>query len=413
MRTTLKITTLAIATSLFAACSPETASMTAMQPLVQPTPPSFENFTETKAGWVTEDGGQSQLDFNPQVDILFVTDNSDSMRSAQANLVRNIDKFSDGIVKNKMIDYHIGVISTWDSSERFLTTKKDQYGIGELRFIKDSKNQPFNKRFITRAEKNLMASTLDIGVAAYAEGGPENEEFFSPLMAALEKSGNGAPNDGFFRPEAQLVVIFLTDADDSNSSISVEEVDRRLLDFKGGRRDKLSVYGVLVKASDDDQYKDWALRIHPKYHDECYDMTKKTPVRNNNSKCKAGFGPERIEQLIAMANQGAGKYIMSIISRNFGNDLATIGSDIKVRTMAKEIVLTKGVPVFENGAIQVRVRYGTPEELAAGKGQVIPNGKGGWLYDPQNNSVRLSGDVNYQYKEGARFAVDLKPALLN
>lgn len=421
MRTSLKITTLAIATSLFAACSPETASMTTMQPLVQPTPPSFETIAERKAGWVTEDGGQSQLDFNPQVDILFVTDNSDSMKTAQANLVRNIDKFTDGIVKNKMIDYHIGVISTWDSSERFVTTKKDQYGIGELRFIKDSKNQPFNKRFVTRTEKNLMASTLDIGVAAYAEGGPENEEFFSPLMAALDKSGNGQANDGFFRPEAQLVVIFMTDADDSNSSITTEEMDRKLLDFKGGRRDKLSVYGVLVKAGDDDQYKDWALRVHPKYHPECYDMTKKTPVRNNNSKCKAGFGPERIEQLIVTANQDSNltaaqiksKYIMSIISRNFGNDLATIGSDIKVRTMAKEIVLTKGVPVVENGVIQLRVRYGTPEELAVGKGQVIPNGKGGWFYDPANNSVRLSGDVNYQYKEGARFAVDLKAALLN
>lgn len=421
MRTSFKITTLVFATSLFAACSPETASMHAQQPVVQATPPVYENIAEQKAGWITEDGGQSQLDFNPQVDILFVTDNSDSMKSAQSNLVRNIDKFSDGIVKNKMIDYHVGVVSTWDSSERFATTKKDKYGIGELRFIKDSKGQPYNKRFVTRTEKDLMASTLDIGVAAFADGGPENEEFFSPLIAAMDKSGNGQTNDGFFRPDAQLVVIFLTDADDSNSNISVEEMDRKLLNFKGGRRDKLSVYGVLTKASDDDQYKDWALRVHPKYHPECFDMTKKTPTRNNNSKCKAGFGPERLEQLIVNANQGSDltakeikeKYIMSIISRNFGNDLANIGADIKVRTLAKEIFLTRGVPVVENGVIQVRVRYGTPDELAAGKGQIIPQGKGGWLYNPEQNSIRLSGDVNYQYKDGARFAVDLKAAILN
>lgn len=421
MRTSFKITALGFATSLFAACSPQTASMTAQQVIPQATPPSYERIAEQKAAWITEDGGQSQLDFNPQVDILFVTDNSDSMKSAQANLVRNIDKFADGIVKNRMIDYHIGVVSTWDSSERFITTKKDQYGIGELRFIKDSKNQSFNKRFVTRNENALTASTLDIGVAAYADGGPENEEFFSPLIAAMDKSGNGQANDGFFRPDAQLVVIFMTDADDSNSNISVEEMDRKLLAFKGDRRDKLSVYGVLVKASDDDQYKDWALRIHPKYHSECFDTTKKTPVRNNNPKCKDGFGPERIEQLIVNANQGSNltakeikdKYIMSIISRNFGTDLTNIGADIKVRTMAKEISLTRGVPVVENGIIQVRVRYGTPDELAAGKGQLIPQGKGGWLYDPDHNSIRLSGDVNYQYKEGARFAVDLKAAILN
>lgn len=420
MRTSFKITALLMATSLFAACSPQTASMSAQQAIPQATPPTFETIREQKAGWITEDGGQSQLDFNPQVDILFVTDNSDSMKSAQANLVRNIDKFADGIAKNRMIDYHIGVVSTWDSSERFATTKKDQYGIGELRFIKDSK-QSYNKRFVTRDEKSLLASTLDIGVAAFADGGPENEEFFSPLLAALDKSGNGQSNDGFFRPEAQLVVIFMTDADDSNSNLSVEEIDRKLVDFKGGRRDKLSVYGVLVKAGDDDQYKDWALRIHPKYHPECFDTTKKTPVRNSNPKCKVGFGPERIEQLIVNANQGSDltaqqikdKYIMSIISRNFGTDLTNIGADIKVRTMAKEIFLTRGVPVVEGGVIQIRVRYGTPDELAAGKGQIIPQGDKGWRYSPDQNSIRLSGDVNYQYKEGARFAVDLKAALLN
>lgn len=425
MRTSFKIGSLILATSLFAACSPQTASMSAQQPTPQATPPTYAPVAEQKAGWITEDGGNSQLDFNPQVDILFVTDNSDSMKTAQANLVRNMDKFSDGIVRNKMIDYHIGVVATWDSSERFITTKKDQYGIGELRFIKDSKNQSFNKRFVTRTEKDLMASTLDIGVAPYAEGGPENEEFFSPLIAALDKSGNGQVNDGFFRPDAQLVVIFLTDADDGSASITPDEVDRRLLDFKGGRKDKYSVYGVLVNAKDSDQYKDYGLRILPKYHSECFDMSKKTPVRITNKSepgCQTGFGPKRLEQLITSANKSAdltnddqikNKYIMSIISRNFGTDLTNIGADIKVRTMAKEIFLTRGVPVVENGVIQLRVRYGTPDELAAGKGQIIPQGKGGWLYSPDQNSVRLSGDVNYQYKDGARFAVDLKAAILN
>jgi len=421
VRTSTKFAALAFATSIFAACSPPTASMSAQPVIAQPTPPTFETLVEQKAGWITEDGGQSQLDFNPQVDILFVTDNSESMKSAQANLVRNIDKFADGINRNKMIDYHIGVVSTWDSTPDFAKNKKDQYDIGDLRFIKDSKNQSYNKRYVTRDEKNLLASTLDIGVAPLAQGGPQHEEFFSPLIAAMDKAGNGKSNDGFFRPEAQLVVIFMTDADDSNSNISVEEMDRKLVDFKGGRRDKLSVYGVLVKAGDADQYKDWALRVHPEYHPECFDKKKNTSVRNNNSKCKVGFGPERIEQLIVNANQGSNltateikdKYIMSIISRNFGTDLTNIGADIKVRTLAKEITLTRGMPVVENGVIQVRVRYGTPDELAAGQGQVIPQGKNGWLYSPAKNSIRLSGEVNYQYKEGARFAVDLKPALLN
>jgi hypothetical protein len=419
VKTPIIYATLLMTTTLLAACSPQTASMVATKPYAQPTPPSFAPVAEQKSGWITEDGGQSQLDFNPQVDILFLTDNSDSMKSAQANLVHNIYKFADGIIRNKMVDYHIGVVSTWDSSDRFLTTKKDKYGLGELRFVKNSKNQSFNKRFVTRTEKDWMASTLDIGVASFTDGGPENEEFFSPLVAAMEKSGNGGVNDGFFRPEAQLVVIFLTDADDSSNTLTTDEMDRKLLDFKGGRRDKISVYGVLVNANDDDQYKDWGLRIHPKYHQECFNMTKKTPTKNGN--CKKGFGPDRIEQLILTANQGPGlsaleirqKYIMSIISKNFGTDLAAIGSDIKVRTMAKEIFLSQVPVVNELQQVQVRVRYGSPEELAVGRGQLIPqNAKSGWLYNPASNSVRLSGDINYRYKEGARFAVDLMPVIL-
>jgi len=414
VRTPIKLISLLVLTSLFAACSPQTASMVTNPQYTQAPEPTFADVQEIKAQWITEDGGERDFEFNPQVDILFVTDNSDSMRAAQANLVKNIDKFSDGIVKNDKIDFHIGVISTWDSSERFSTTKKDQFGIGELRFIKNSKNDPFNQRFVTRKEQNLLASTLDIGVAALADGGPENEEFFAPLMAALDKTGNGQANDGFFRPEAQLVVIFLTDADDSNKDITAKSVVEKLVSFKGGRKDRISVYGALVSKGDKDIYKDWALRVHPKYNPHCFDMTKKVPVENGT--CKGGIGPERLESLILDINSKVGvsvreKFIMSIISKNFGSDLARIGSDIKVKVLTKEIHLVN-VPVVENYKLQLRVRYGIPAELAAGRGLVIPEGENGWQYSGERNSVLVSGNAKYTLKEGAHFAVDLKAVII-
>lgn len=445
MKTALQLTALGFTFVMLAGCSPESATLSTLRPVTQPappkfaspeplpqaqrpefakpapleqsTPPVFESVQEQKSAWITEDGGQSQLDFNPQVDILFVIDNSDSMKSAQSNLVSNIGRFTEKIVQNKMIDFHIGVISTWDSSERFATTKKDPFGIGELRFVKSATGQSSDARFITRQNQNLMASTLAIGVASYADGGPENEEFFSPLVAALEKSGRGAPNEGFFRPEAQLVVVIMTDADDSNSALSHEQVVSKLVEFKGGRKEKVSVYGVLVKAADPDQYKDWALRVHPKYNPQCFDITAKGAKANGT--CAKGLGPDRLEQFIVAANMDSGtpaevraKYIISIISKNFGSDLAKIGNDVKKKTMMKEIFLSQ-VPVVEDGKVQIRVRYGTAAEVAAGRGQILPQGaNGGWLFSPENNSVRLSGDIAYQYKEGARFAVDLKPVIL-
>lgn len=395
---------------LFSACSPESSSLRTERPLVDQTVevPQYDKISAQSFSWITEDGGQSQLEFNPQVDILFVTDNSESMKSAQENLVTNIDRFTAGLMKNRMIDYHIGTISVWDSSDRYAATKKDLYQKGDLRFIKNSQKQNYNKRFVTKAEKQFLASSLAIGVTPYDQGGPEFEEMFSPLAAALEKTGRGATNEDFFRENAQLVVVFLTDADDSSKGLLPEEMAQKLIEFKKGKAEKVAVYGVLVRPQDPDTYKDWDLRVHPKYHPECFEVVQKT--QKNNGKC-TGFGPARLEQLIVAANQNAGtpeqiraKHIISIVSPKFGDDLAKIGADITVKTLAKEIFLSQRPRMDKNGKLMIRVRYGN--QVIAQKAQ------GGWLYNPENNSIQLSGDIDYEYSEKARFAVDLVPLTL-
>ncbi len=414
---------------LLSACAEESATIIAQKAIpeekteapvypdvvqpAEPTPPVYPEVPKQELQWITEDGGQSQLDFNPRVDILFVTDNSDSMKSAQANLIKNLNRFTNGIINNPMIDYHIGVVSTWDSSERFAKNKKDSYQIGELRFAKTIAGTETTQRFVTKKDSaGVLASTLKIGVAPYAEGGPEVEEFFSPLASALEKSGHGAANEGFFREDAQLVVIFMTDADDASARITPEQMAQTLIDFKGGRQEKVSVYGVLVNAKDPDNVKDWDLRVHPKYHPECFVGQK------NNGKC-TGFGPERLEQMIVAANSGSGnpkqireQYIMSIVSPTFGTELGRMGDSITVKTLEKQIFLSQ-IPFVQDGKLMLRVRYGTADVLAQGKGQLIPaKADGGWTYNPSSNSVKLSGNIKYQYKEGARFAVDLIPVPL-
>lgn len=404
---------------LAAACSPESSTLMAQAPTPEPEKveiPQYDKVDRQKFNWITEDGGNSQFDFNPQVDILFVTDNSESMKSAQENLVKNLDRFTNGINKNKMIDYQIGVISTWDS-RTFGTKQQGPYNIGDLRYMKNSANKSFNQRFVNKAYKSYLSPTLNIGVASFQNGGPQHEEFFAPLQAALEKSKRGGVNEDFFRENSQLVVIIMTDADESSTQITPEQMARTLRDFKGGNAKKLSVYGVLVKKNDPDDKKDWALRIHPDYNPQCFDMTGK--IAKNNGTC-TGFGPERIEQLIVLANEEKGspdsikaKYVTGITSKDFGTDLGKIGDNITIKTLAKEIFLSQRPRVETDGTLQVRVRYGTPDVLAKGGGQIIPNKtKGGWAYDPENNSVKLSGDVQYEYKESARFAVDLVPLTL-
>lgn len=408
MRTVLIAAIYISAFMLVAACSPESASIQAQRllPDQRAEIPVFDDIQAPTESWVLEDGGQGQLDFNPQVDILFVTDDSDSMRSAQQNLFDNMEKFTRGITKNKMIDFHIGVISVWDSSEPYIKANAGKYGIGELRHIKDSKGQRYNRRYAIKTDsRDIIASTLKIGAVPLKDGGPEWEEMFSPLAAALEKSGRGAVNEGFFRQDAHLVVIFLTDAEDSSKNITPEQMAQTLLEFKGNRPEKLSVYGALVRASDPDSIKDWSMRVHPKYHPECFDMTAKTP--KNNGLCK-GFGPELIERMILKANENSGtpqeireKYIIAIASKQFGTDLAKIGDSITAKTLEKEILLSQRPRLDEKGLPMVRVSYGA---------QVIPlSDKGGWLYNPVNNSVVLPGNINYNYVEGARFTIELVP----
>lgn len=443
-----------ISVTMFAGCSPETGTMTvtnpdpvvepqiipAAEPIVYPesTPypdpqspekPNYPSVADQQFPWIYEDGGQRQLQAKPQVDILFVVDNSDSMRSAQENLVNNIAKFSNAIGNNKMIDYHIGVISVWDFSPEF---KGEEYGLGELRFVKDSKGSSNGKRFVTRNESaTVLASTLSIGVKALKDGGPQHEEIYAPLAAALDKAGNGKPNDGFFRPEAQLVVIFLTDADEQPDTKAIptgrltnSDMYEKLVAFKGGDKNKISAYGVLVPVNAPETKKDYILRITPKDHPECYDWIQPTnpklkPQPKLNGKCPSAFGPEKLENFVMKVNSAGGSsqpvrstFIKSITSPTFGDDLKAIGEKIKTKTMAKVIYL-QSRPLALKYQPDVEVYYGTPEEVEAGKAQKIPfGGTKGWVYDVRQNAIILSGDIAYQQKQDARYIVRMHVAAL-
>lgn len=425
------------------ACSPENADIKARRdvvvenkPIERPEIPDHQllppddtvipQFEADPIVWITQDGGQRQFEFNPKTDILFVIDNSESMKAAQENLSRNINRFVEGFRKNRMVDFRIGVISVWDHSERYLKGKKDPYTAGELRKIKDGQGRNLQSRFVSRFQgfESSLAATLKIGIVPYSEGGPEVEEILYPLSEALKKTGRGEANEDFFREDAHLVVVIVTDAEDSKSSIAPEQMAEELFQFKKGRRDLVSAYGVLTRKSDPDEVKDWELRVHPKYHPECFDVVqvkdskgRMTTQTRNNGKCKEGFGPEKLEQFIVAANNHHGrpeeiraKQILPLNQKDFGDDLAKIGSDITIRALEKEIFLDQRPRLDEKGQLMVRVRYGQKDQLAKGGGVLIPQkAKGGWVFDPERNSIRISGETQYESLSDAGFAVDLVP----
>ena len=408
--------------ALLAACGQTTSNLQGRRDLPSDPPYVPPVKKVEKIEWIKQDGGNLLVDFNPRVDILFVIDDSDSMKSAQENLISNLDSFVQKFNQNKVIDYHIGVVSVWDSTERFLKFNHP-YQVGELHKVRNSKGQTSERRFVTRKDKvkEVLAPTLNIGVTPYNQGGPEKEEMFSPIEEALQKSKHGGANEGFFRDDAQLVVVILSDADDSTASIQPKQMAEKLFAFKGGNASKVSVYAALVKKSDPDVSKDWDLRIHPKYHPECFTMTASGKNQNNGT-CQEGFGPDRLEQFVVASNPGHGtedevrkSYIMSLIQKSFGRDLANIGSEISRRTLAKEVFLDQMPRRDEkSGRLMIKVRYGTTDQLASNKAQVISEDKkSGWAYNENNNSIQLSGDIDYQFSETAHFEITMAPVNLS
>ncbi len=354
------------------------------------------------------DGGTFKVEFNPKVDILFVVDNSASMKDTQEALSQNIDRFVETFVKNEIVDFHIGVVSVYDS-RRQNPEVPNFYPLGQLRPIigaegSSDKTQP---GFITRETPNYvqaLKSSIKLGVLdlwseeckaeAKAKkvqpknhcpyfGGPEYEELFSPVKAALSDPMSSGSNAGFYRPEAHLVVILISDAKDSGVSTSGPELKDFLLnDLKGGNRSLVSSYGVLF----------------PKEVMVC-----KSPV-DPNSIIKAdpsrgaqtpGSGSNGTTQLDPWDFVGADA-VMSMCDNNYGDRLAKIGDDIRRRTLSRIIHL----PIQAEGQT-IEVRYGS---------QMIPQSREkGWTFNAERSEIMVSGNVEVQPEEGAQLVVRFVP----
>ena len=59
---------------------------------------------------ITVEAHKTQTVADPKVNILFVVDNSGSMKGYQEKLVQNMRLFSDRFFANERIDYRIGVV---------------------------------------------------------------------------------------------------------------------------------------------------------------------------------------------------------------------------------------------------------------------------------------------------------------
>lgn len=282
-----------------------------------------------------KDLGGTKVSFNRAVDILFVIDDSGSMGDHQANLAKNVKLFTQSIINNQILDYHIGVLTSNMDSEPFnpapgVTYKGELWGV---------------TKFVTRQTPNaqlVLESNLQPGTS-----GSSTEVFFTPVQAALTNPLVSNENAGFYRSDAYLVVVFVTDADDQ-SQMKAADFQKFLVNLKGGDPTKVIAYGAYIPTVD-------------------------TTCRTAEDHAR------KIEEFFALV----GGKTLGLCDVDFGTKLADLGADLVKRIGS---VLTLSRPAQADTIV---VSFGS---------QVIPNDPyKGWVFDPVRNAI--------SFGEG----IDLKP----
>jgi hypothetical protein len=294
--------------------------------------------------------------FDPKVDILFVVDNSGSMGTHQQNLSANVSKFTQAFIKGSILDYNIGIVTT--DMDDYNWRSKPCCGelIGAIKVV--------NKA--TQNADRILSQNFLVGTSGSAD-----EMSFDPVFSALSPPNLTTKNAGFYRQDATLVVIFLTDAEDQSKQTSAQGLYKFLVDLKNGNRDKVLSYGVLVPSND----------------------TTRCERDDYSSK------PLKIESFLSMVVNNKNN-VMNICDPDYGTRLAN---------MAKDIVDKVGNIIYLDlppDIASIRVTYGSVD--------LPKNFETGWSFDVQKNAIILGSKINWgSQPSGSRVKVFYDAATLD
>lgn len=161
------------------------------------------------------------------IDVLFVVDDSASMKNDQDALAANFASFIASFKANS-VDFHLGVVTT----DMAKSTKQ-----GRLEKVN-------GKTFLTPADMTTLETDFATLVRVGTEGSPDEKclaaakaALSSPLIDAAKDGMPAGANVGFLRPEADLGIVFVGDEDDHDKATVQSYVDF----FKGLKTDQAAV----------------------------------------------------------------------------------------------------------------------------------------------------------------------------
>jgi hypothetical protein len=185
-------------------------------------------------------GKKFQQTINRNVDMLFLVDDSSSMRLSQDNLERNFPTFMTTLAGGPagLPNIHVAVISSdmgaGDGSIAGCDASGGKNGIFQYtaRGTCTATNLQAGATFISNIEgtANYTGQLEDVFtcIAALGETGCGFEHQFAAITRALGADGRGPPpieNQMFLRPDAYLAIILITNEDDCSASPGVPLFD--------------------------------------------------------------------------------------------------------------------------------------------------------------------------------------------
>jgi hypothetical protein len=184
-------------------------------------------------------GKNFQQTINRNVDMLFLVDDSSSMRLSQDNLNRNFPTFMTTLqsAPQGLPNVHVAVISSdmgaGDTSIAGCDATGGKNGIFQYapRGTCTASGLDAGATYISdiAGQRNYTGNLQDVFtcIAAIGETGCGFEHQFAAILRALGADGRPAPseNQGFLRPDAYLAIILITNEDDCSATPGVPLFD--------------------------------------------------------------------------------------------------------------------------------------------------------------------------------------------
>lgn len=150
------------------------------------------------------------------VDILFVVDNSGSMQEEQVGIGNKIGGFLDKI---KNLNWQIAITTTDDRTSTPITGDTNRpWGDGQFRpFDSNSGSQYIlsaSQVSLSDAQSKL-SNAIQMGI-----GGSGTERGINATYRAVERSVQAGPQKDFFRSNAKLAVVVISDEDECSTGLS-------------------------------------------------------------------------------------------------------------------------------------------------------------------------------------------------